>query len=81
MQLIQLYNHIFSTLLWKMQAKSSSKLKQDVHYLGSMGIYVIKRDVMMKLLTEYFPKANDFLSEVIPGAISMGMKVSYFVQF
>lgn len=47
--------------------------------MGSMGIYVIKRDVMMKLLTEYFPTANDFVSEVITGAISMGMKVSNFV--
>ncbi|XXG44604.1 hypothetical protein AAC387_Pa01g4359 [Persea americana] len=61
-----------------MKEKGSSKLKQDVHYLGSMGIYVIKRDVMMKLLTEYFPKANDFLSEVIAGAISMGMKVQSY---
>ena len=50
--------------------RGSSKLKEDVHYLGSMGIYVIKRDVMMKLLTECFSKANDFLSEVIAGAIS-----------
>ena len=40
-----------------------------------MGIYVINRDVMIKLLKEYFPKANDLTSEVIPGAISLGMKV------
>ncbi|CAK9165466.1 unnamed protein product [Ilex paraguariensis] len=41
----------------------------------SMGIHVINRDVMIKLLKEYFPKANDLRSEVIPGAIALGMKV------
>lgn len=46
---------------------------------SSMGIYVINRDVLIKLLSKYFPKANDFGSEVIPGAISMGMKVRLFV--
>ncbi|KAL8487219.1 hypothetical protein ACS0TY_023766 [Phlomoides rotata] len=40
-----------------------------------MGIYVINRDVMIKLLTEYFPTANDLKSQVIPGAISLGMKI------
>ncbi|XP_057500317.1 inactive glucose-1-phosphate adenylyltransferase small subunit 2, chloroplastic isoform X1 [Actinidia eriantha] len=40
-----------------------------------MGIYVINRDVMIKLLTEHFPKANDLRGEIIPGAISLGMKV------
>ncbi|XP_010277853.1 PREDICTED: inactive glucose-1-phosphate adenylyltransferase small subunit 2, chloroplastic-like [Nelumbo nucifera] len=47
--------------------------------LGSMGIYVIKREVMTKLLTECFPKANDFTTEIIPGAISMGMKVRSYL--
>lgn len=42
-----------------------------------MGIYVINRDVMTKLLTEYFPTANDLRCEVIPQAISMGMNVSF----
>lgn len=37
---------------------------------------MINRDVMKKLLTEYFPTANDLRGEVIPGAISLGMKVS-----
>lgn len=30
---------------------------------------------MKRLLEEDFPKANDFASEVIPGAMSIGMKV------
>nr|XP_043608643.1 inactive glucose-1-phosphate adenylyltransferase small subunit 2, chloroplastic [Erigeron canadensis] len=41
----------------------------------SMGIYVINRHVMIKLLKESFPKANDLKNEVIPGAISLGLKV------
>ncbi|CAA0838714.1 Inactive glucose-1-phosphate adenylyltransferase small subunit 2- chloroplastic [Striga hermonthica] len=41
----------------------------------SMGIYVINRDVMVKLLKEYFPTANELKSQVISGAISLGMKV------
>lgn len=49
----------------------------DIAYgkFSSMGIYLINRDIMVKLLREHFPKANDFKSEVIPGAISLGMKV------
>lgn len=42
---------------------------------ASMGIYVISKEVMVKILREDFPWANDFRSEVIPGAISLGMKV------
>jgi len=40
-----------------------------------MGIYLVNRDTMKKLLNEYFPQANEFGTEVIPGAISIGMKV------
>ena len=43
-----------------------------------MGIYVIKKEALVKILKEDFPWANDFSSEVIPGAISIGMKVSHF---
>ncbi|GAB4858967.1 hypothetical protein Ancab_010439 [Ancistrocladus abbreviatus] len=43
--------------------------------IASMGIYVINKDAMVKILREYFPRANDFKTEVIPGAISLGMKV------
>lgn len=44
-------------------------------YIASMGIYVIGRDAMHKLLEEDFKEANDFGSEVIPGACAQGMKV------
>ncbi|KAL0432836.1 UNVERIFIED_CONTAM: Inactive glucose-1-phosphate adenylyltransferase small subunit, chloroplastic [Sesamum latifolium] len=33
---------------------------------------------MIKLLTEHFPTANDLKSQVIPGAISLGMKVQAY---
>ncbi|XP_052173289.1 inactive glucose-1-phosphate adenylyltransferase small subunit 2, chloroplastic [Diospyros lotus] len=65
----------------KMQLKpisveSSGKYDNSAHsYFPGMGIYVITRDAMIKLLQEYFPQANDLRSEVIPGAISLGMKV------
>ncbi|CAN8295450.1 unnamed protein product [Cochlearia groenlandica] len=41
----------------------------------STGIYVIGREQMVKLLRECFVKAKDMASEIIPGAISQGMKV------
>ncbi|CAO2821719.1 unnamed protein product [Amaranthus hypochondriacus] len=46
---------------------------------ASMGIYVIKKDALVKILKEDFPWANDFSSEVIPGAISIGMKVKAYL--
>lgn len=46
-----------------------------------MGIYVINRDVMRKLLTEAFPNVNDLTTQVIPGAISLGMKVINIIFF
>ncbi|KAK3444288.1 hypothetical protein EUGRSUZ_A00322 [Eucalyptus grandis] len=50
----------------------------DCHWFSSMGIYLINRDAMIKLLKESFPGANDFSSEVIRGAISTGMKVQAY---
>ncbi|XP_073314126.1 inactive glucose-1-phosphate adenylyltransferase small subunit 2, chloroplastic [Primulina huaijiensis] len=44
----------------------------------SMGIYVINRNTMIKLLREYFPSANDLKSEVIRGAVSLGLKVQAY---
>uniref|UniRef100_A0A803KTY5 Nucleotidyl transferase domain-containing protein n=1 Tax=Chenopodium quinoa TaxID=63459 RepID=A0A803KTY5_CHEQI len=41
---------------------------------ASMGIYVISKDVMVNILKEDLSWANDFKSEVIPGAVSLGMK-------
>lgn len=48
---------------------------KDMPYIASMGIYVVSKDVMLQLLREKFPGANDFGSEVIPGATSIGMRV------
>jgi hypothetical protein len=44
-------------------------------HIASMGIYVVKADAMRQLLLESYPEANDFGSEVIPGAVGQGMKV------
>lgn len=49
-------------------------------YIASMGIYVISKDVMLNLLRDKFPGANDFGSEVIPGATSIGMRVSVIIS-
>ncbi|OAY51353.1 inactive glucose-1-phosphate adenylyltransferase small subunit 2, chloroplastic isoform X2 [Manihot esculenta] len=59
--------------------KSSRKLIDYANCkISSMGIYLVNRQVMTKLLETYFPKANDFGAEVIPGAISSGMKVQAY---
>lgn len=55
---------------------NGSKFNNGFHEkFSSMGIYVMNRNVMIKLLNESFPKANDLKNEVIPGAISLGLKV------
>ena len=76
-------SHYFSGLKkrWfftvQIQVKSPRKSNDNGYKkLASMGIYVVKKEIMIKLLSEHFPKANGFGSEVIPGAISIGMKVS-----
>ncbi|MCO5558065.1 hypothetical protein L7F22_011641 [Adiantum nelumboides] len=51
----------------------------ELPYIASMGIYVISRDAMIKLLRDDFPQANDFGSEVIPGATSLGMRVQAYL--
>ncbi|XP_042058786.1 inactive glucose-1-phosphate adenylyltransferase small subunit 2, chloroplastic-like isoform X1 [Salvia splendens] len=53
--------------------------KHDGDEFPSMGIYVINRDVMRMLLTEAFPNVNDLKSHVIPGAISLGMKINGYL--
>ncbi|KAL6553866.1 Glucose-1-phosphate adenylyltransferase small subunit, chloroplastic/amyloplastic [Orobanche minor] len=52
------------------------KRANDMPYIASMGIYVVSKDVMLNLLRDEFPAANDFGSEVIPGATSMGLRGS-----
>ena len=43
---------------------------EEKPYIASMGIYVFKKDVLLKLLRWRFPDALDFGSEIIPGAAS-----------
>ncbi|KAL0407169.1 UNVERIFIED_CONTAM: Glucose-1-phosphate adenylyltransferase small subunit, chloroplastic [Sesamum latifolium] len=47
---------------------------KEMPYIASMGIYVFSKDAMLNLLRDKFPGANDFGSEVIPGATSIGMR-------
>ncbi|KAL3739688.1 hypothetical protein ACJRO7_021019 [Eucalyptus globulus] len=47
--------------------------KQDavnLPYIASMGIYVFKTDVLLKLLRWSYPSCNDFRSEIIPSAVA-----------
>lgn len=48
-------------------------------YIASMGIYVFKKDVMEKLLMHDYPGANDFGSEIIPGANAKGYHVQAYL--
>ncbi|KAK8476836.1 hypothetical protein V6N11_030668 [Hibiscus sabdariffa] len=53
----------------------------DANYscIPSMGIYLINRATMVNLLNEHFPKAYYFGTEVIRGALSLGMKVEAYL--
>ncbi|KAL3732319.1 hypothetical protein ACJRO7_029054 [Eucalyptus globulus] len=47
--------------------------KQDavnLPYIASMGIYVFKTDVLLKLLRWSYPSCNDFRSEIIPSVVA-----------
>ena len=48
-------------------------------YTSSMGIYVVSKDAMLRLLCEQFPHTNDFETEVILGATSIGMVVQAYL--
>ncbi|KAF7815459.1 glucose-1-phosphate adenylyltransferase small subunit 2, chloroplastic [Senna tora] len=60
------------------QLKAMQRAK-EMPYIASMGIYVVSKDAMLSLLKDKFPSANDFGSEVIPGATSIGMKVQAYL--
>ncbi|KAJ6349086.1 hypothetical protein OIU77_006639 [Salix suchowensis] len=38
-------------------------------YIASMGVYVFRTDVLLKLLRWSYPSCNDFRSEIIPSAV------------
>ncbi|GJN25018.1 hypothetical protein PR202_gb12800 [Eleusine coracana subsp. coracana] len=46
----------------------SPEVAKAYKYMASMGIYVFKTDVLLRLLRGHYPTANDFGSEVIPMA-------------
>jgi glucose-1-phosphate adenylyltransferase len=48
-------------------------------YIASMGIYAMKADKLKDLLFKHAPQANDFGSEVIPYANSMGCRVQAYL--
>eukprot|EP00894_Picocystis_sp_ML_P002419 jgi/Pico_ML_1/52936/g3571.t2 len=52
---------------------------KEMPYIASMGIYVFKAQAMLDLLTQHFPRANDFGSEIIPGAKDFGMHVQAYL--
>ncbi|KAE8660422.1 Glucose-1-phosphate adenylyltransferase small subunit [Hibiscus syriacus] len=55
------------------------KKAKEMPFIASMGIYVVSKNVMLDLLSNKFPGANDFGSEVIPGATSIGMRVQAYL--
>ncbi|KAG0605733.1 hypothetical protein M758_9G083800 [Ceratodon purpureus] len=56
-----------------------AKRAKEMPYIASMGIYVVSKEAMISLLRNDFPEANDFGSEVIPGATAMGMNVQAYL--
>lgn len=61
--------------------------KQDAlknPYIASMGVYVFKTDVLLKLLKENYPSSNDFGSEIIPSAVkdyNVQVSISFIINF
>ena len=49
-------------------------------YIASMGIYVFKKSVLVDLLKNKYPKANDFGGEIIPWAANDGYKVKAYLH-
>nr|ACW82825.1 ADP-glucose pyrophosphorylase large subunit L1 isoform [Lens culinaris] len=47
-------------------------------YIASMGVYVFKKDVLLKLLKWRYPTSNDFGSEIIPSAMKEHNVQAYF---
>ncbi|KAJ8531964.1 hypothetical protein K7X08_011887 [Anisodus acutangulus] len=47
----------------------SEKEAANFPYIASMGVYVFKTDVLLKLLKSAYPSCNDFGSEITPSAV------------
>lgn len=61
---------------WK-SAVSSENQQAGKEYLASMGIYIFKKEAILKLFDEQLT-ANDFGKEIIPAAISGGFRVASY---
>ncbi|XP_010540326.1 PREDICTED: glucose-1-phosphate adenylyltransferase large subunit 2, chloroplastic [Tarenaya hassleriana] len=60
--------------LKKMQVDTSilglpSERAVEFPYIASMGVYVFRTEVLLKLLNSTYPASNDFGSEIIPSAV------------
>ncbi|KAM7258506.1 hypothetical protein ACFE04_014247 [Oxalis oulophora] len=47
----------------------SMREAEQFPYIASMGVYVFRTDVLLKLLKWSYPSSNDFGSEIIPAAV------------
>ncbi len=61
---------------WASEVSVENKRKEK-HYLASMGIYIFSKEAIFKLFDEN-PDALDFGKEIIPAAISGGLKVASY---
>ncbi|KAG1677828.1 hypothetical protein FOA52_008592 [Chlamydomonas sp. UWO 241] len=50
---------------------------EKLPFIASMGIYVFKKDVLLSLLNDKYPTANDFGGEIIPAAAKDMNVVAY----
>ncbi|KAG1652094.1 hypothetical protein FOA52_001015, partial [Chlamydomonas sp. UWO 241] len=50
---------------------------EKLPFIASMGIYVFKKDVLLSLLNDKYPTANDFGSDIIPAAAKDMHVVAY----
>ena len=53
----------------------SGEEAKEKPFIASMGIYVFKKEQLVKLLKEDYVKSNDFGGEIIPSAARDGSKV------
>ena len=61
---------------WESSVPAESRAQGKV-FLASMGIYVFRKDVMLKLFNDN-PEATDFGKEIIPHAIESGYRVGSY---
>lgn len=71
-------NHLPTNVIVQVENRTTTRSEgTSSRSVPSAGIYVIGREQIVKLLRECLIKAKDLASEIIPGAISEGMKVNF----